>query len=365
MGAVALACVLQLGCAGCSWNVGPVDYTPFADGDWSVSTPGEQGIDPRIIDEFYVDASRVETIRALLVIKNGELIAEAYFNDGSIGLETNLQSVTKSFVGTLTGIAIDEGILPGLDQKMADYFPELTPFSDSRKAEITIEQLLQMRAGFPWEEATAEGSAWLYHGFRPSDLRSVPLVRDPGTGFDYSNFSSHLLGIILARAAGTDLKSYAEENLFDPLGITAGEWIPDWEGNYSGHAGLHITARDMAKLGLLYMNGGVWEGEQIVPEHFIRAALTMYSHDAWYTCIGRNVKEMAYGYQWWSARAGERRYTFAWGHGGQQVALLPEQQLIVVVAADPFYGESSAEQWRREKENLNLVGDFIAGLPVD
>jgi CubicO group peptidase (beta-lactamase class C family) len=114
---------------------------------------------------------------------------------------------------------------------MMDFFPELADqITDPRKNQITIRQMLQMRAGYPWEESTAGLLELLYTGFRPSTLVDVPLVRDPGTGMEYSNLTSHLLGMIVARAADTDLKSFAEQHLFSPLNIEAGEWIQDWEG---------------------------------------------------------------------------------------------------------------------------------------
>jgi CubicO group peptidase (beta-lactamase class C family) len=114
---------------------------------------------------------------------------------------------------------------------MIEFFPELKDrISDRRKAEITIRQMLQMRAGYPWEESTRELFELLYRGFRPSTLVEVPLARDPGTDFEYSNLTSHLLGLIVARASGTDLKSFAQEHLFAPLGIQPGFWQQDWEG---------------------------------------------------------------------------------------------------------------------------------------
>jgi CubicO group peptidase (beta-lactamase class C family) len=343
-----------------------INYTPLPGDDWEVSTPEAQGLDPLLVAEMYYHAAELETIYSLLVIKNGYLIAEDYFNEGSVDQKDRLQSVTKSYTSALVGIALEQGYLASLDQKMMDFFPELADqITDPRKEQITIRQMLQMRAGYPWEESTAELFEMLYHGFRPSFLVEVPLVSDPGTQFEYSSLTSHLLGIIVARATDTDLKSFAEEHLFSPLNVEAGEWIQDWEGYYNGHADLHFSARDMAKFGLLYLNDGEYQGEQVISAEWVYDSLQTYSEDAWDYRVGRNFNDIGYGYQWWSVRAGDHRYNLAWGHGGQQIALLDEFDMVIVVTADPLVGQHGDRPWRLEKANLNLVADFIASLPSE
>ncbi len=354
------------GCSPQAEELEAVEYAPLPGEDWQVSTPAEQGLDPMLVAKLYLNAAKVETLHALLVVKNGYLIAEGYFHGGAAAQKARMQSATKSYTSALVGIALDKGYLASVDQKMMDFFPELAArITDPRKNQITIRQMLQMRAGYPWEESTAELFKMLYHGFRPSLLVDVPLVRDPGTDFEYSSLTSHLLGIIVARATDTDLKSFAEENLFAPLNVEAGDWIQDWEGYYNGHADLHMTARDMAKFGLLYLNGGEYEGKQIVPAQWVHDSLQTYSEDAWDYRVGRNFRDMGYGYQWWSARAGDHRFNFAWGHGGQQIALVDELDMVIVVTADPLFGQHGGGPWKQEKANLNLVGNFINTLPKD
>ncbi|MBN1120599.1 MAG: serine hydrolase [Anaerolineae bacterium] len=352
------------GCGPSAAELAAVDYTPQERGDWEVSTPEAQGLDPDLVAQLYLNATEVETIRSLLVIKNGYLVAEDYFHGGGIDEKDRLQSATKSYTSAAVGIAIEEGCLTSVDQKMMEFFPELAArINDPRKNEITIQELLQMRAGYPWEESSAEMFELLYHGFESSNLVDVPLVYDPGTDFDYSSLSAHLAGIIVARACDTDLKSFEQEHLFEPLGVEIGEWITDWEGNYNGHGDMYFTARDMAKFGLLYLDDGVYEGEQIVPADWVEESLQTYTEDAWDYRIGRNMKEIGYGYQWWSNTAGSYRYNFAWGHGGQQIAIVDDLDMVVVVTADPLFGEHGDRPWKLEKQNLNLVADFIASLP--
>ena len=343
-----------------------VNYTPLSGDDWEVSTPAEQGLDPMLVAELYYNAAELETIYSLLIIKNSYLVSEDYFNEGSIDQKDRLQSVTKSYASALVGIALEQGYLASVDQKMLDFFPELADqITDPRKEQITIRQMLQMRAGYPWEESTAELFELLYTGFRPSTLVDVPLVRDPGSDVEYSNLTSHLLGIIVARATDMDLKSFAEEYLFSPLNVDVGEWIQDWEGYYNGHADLHFSARDMAKFGLMYLNDGKFQGEQVVSADWVYDSLQTYSEDAWPYSVGRNFNDICYGYQWWSVRAGDHHYNLAWGHGGQQIVLLDEFEMVIVVTADPLIGQHGSGPWKLEKANLNLVADFIASLPSE
>jgi CubicO group peptidase (beta-lactamase class C family) len=357
---------LLAGCGPSAADLAAVDYTPLPGDDWEASTPEAQGLDPDLVAELYLNAAEVETIRSLLVIKDGTLIAEGYFHGGSVGHQDRMQSVTKSYTSALVGIALEQGCLSSVDQKMMDFFPELTDrIRDPRKNQITIQQMLQHRAGYPWEESTPVLFEMLYHGFRPSLLVDVPLVRDPGTGVEYSNLTSHLIGVIVARACDTDLLTFANEHLFGPLDVEPGEWIQDWEGYYNGHADLHMAARDMAKFGQMYLDDGVYDGNQVIPAEWVHDSLQTYSEDAWPYRIGRNVNDMGYGYQWWSVRAGTHRYNLAWGHGGQQIAVLEDLDMVVVVTADPLFGEHGDRPWRLEKANLNLVADFIASLPSE
>jgi CubicO group peptidase (beta-lactamase class C family) len=346
-----------------------VKYTPLPGDEWKVSTPAEQGLDSMLVAELYLDAAEMERLYGLLVIKNGHLIAEGYFNEGAIEQKARLQSVTKSYTSALVGIALNQGCLSSVDQKMTHFFPEVAgQITDPRKAQITIRDMLQMRAGYPWEEMDPGLFEILYTGFRPSLLVDFPLTSDPGTAFQYSNLTSHLLGVIVARACDTDLKSFAQENLFSPIDAEVGKWIQDWEGYYNGHADLHFTARDMGKFGLLYLGEGEYQGKQIISAGWVHNSLKSYSEDTWVTLdrlnkVGRYFRDLGYGYQWWSARVDDHHLDFAWGHGGQLIVLLDELDMIVVVTSDPFFGQHDDQSWKHEQANINLVGKFIKSLP--
>jgi len=357
---------------GCStWNLDVVDYTPLPGDDWHVSTPAEQGLDPMLVAKLYFNAAKLETLYGLLVIKNGHLIAEGYFNDGAVEESFDRASVTKSFTSALVGIAMDQGCLSSVDQKMMDFFPEFADqITDPRKEQITIQDLLQMRAGYPDEEEKPLYRDILFFSdnwHHVPHLVDFPLIKNPGSEFDYSNLTSHLLGAIVARACDTDLKSYAQEHLFIPINGEVVDWYPDADNYNLGCMGIFVTARDMAKFGLIYLNDGEYEGNQVLSADWVRESLQRYSENikqgGWITSRYGSFRDLGYGYQWWSARVGDHHFNYAAGHGGNYIILLDELDMIIVTTADPMHGIFGDESWKHEGAINNLVGKFIKSLP--
>ncbi len=346
-----------------------IDYAPLARDDWKVSTPAEQGLDSKLVAELYLDAAALPKLYSVLVVKNGHLIAEGYFNGASVEQKTRLCSATKSYTSALTGIAREQGYLSSRDQKMIDFFPEVADrITDPRKKEITIRHLLQMRAGYPWEETDPELWEGLLSGHYPTLIEEFPLLGDPGTQFNYSNLTSNWLGIVIARACSENLRSFAQEHLLWPIGAEAGEWGTDADGHNNGCGNLHMTARDAARFGLLYLNNGRFAGKQVVPAGWVRASLTSYSDDTWVTLdhkdhLGTYFRDLGYGYQWWSAQVGDHHVDYAAGHGGQLIILLDKLDMVIVATSHPFFLQHDAESWRHEKSTINLVGKFIQLLP--
>jgi len=355
-----------VGCSPSTEDLEAIDYTPLPGDDWPVSTPEAQGLDPMLVAEMYYNAAELETIYSLLVIKNGYLIAEDYFNEGSVDQKDRLQSATKSYTSALIGIALEKGCLSSVDQKMLDFFPEVAgKITDPRKEQITIRNMLEMRAGYPWEETDPALWDGLLSGHYPPLIEEFPLVSDPGTRFHYSNLTSNWLGIIVDRACGMNLKAYAEEHLFSPLGVKAGEWGQDAEGHNNGCGDLHLTAREAAKFGLLFLNDGLYKENQIVPANWVHDSLQTYSvNEAFVKKVG-HFRDIGYGYHWWSANAGEHHVNFAWGHGGQLIVLVENFDIVIVTTSYPFWKENTDESWRNEKAIITMVSDFINSLPSD
>jgi CubicO group peptidase (beta-lactamase class C family) len=363
---VMLILSMLVGCGPSIKDLEAVDYTPLPGGDWTVSTPEAEGLDPLLVAKMYYNAAKLKTIYSVLVVKNGKLVAEWYFNQGSIDELSRRASVTKSYTSALVGIALDQGCITSVDQKMLDFFPDVADqITDPRKEQITIQDMLEMRSGYPWEET--DPALWdvIWSGEYLNAIASIPLTADPGTRFQYSNLTAHWTGIIVARACGTDLKSFGEEYLFSPLGVHVGDdWNRDLDGYYIGSGDIRFTARDMAKFGLLYLNDGEYEGKRIIPAEWVHDSLQTYTVNEFeVTKIGR-LHDMGYGYYWWSAIAGDHKVNFAWGHGGNLIVLVKDLDMVIVVTADPFYGKDTHfDAWKYEKTNIELVADFINSLP--
>ena len=301
------------------------DYWPTA--GWRSGAPEEHGVDPAALSD--VDARvRFETpdLSALLVVRDGYLVFERYYNGQEPDEPINVRSITKSVTGALIGIALAEGELTDLDQTVGELIPDrIPPGADPRVADVTLRQLLTMTSGLAWDASTDWPTLTGSDNWVELTL-SQPIVGIPGETYVYNTGGSHLLSVILEAVTGRDPLDYAQEKLFDPLGIEPGEWPRSPQGERSGGSGLELTARDMAKFGYLYLNGGEWDGEQIVPADYVAASTTWQS-------AGDATGLAAYGYQWWvtTTWAGYPAY-FALGYGSQHIFVVPDLDLVVVAA---------------------------------
>ncbi len=304
------------------------DYWP-TDG-WQTDTPEAHGIDPVALDAVDTRVpSETPDLSALLVVRDGYLVFEQYYGGQEPDDPINTRSVTKSITGALIGIALDEGFLESLDQTVGELIPDrIPPSADPRVAAVTIAQLLTMTSGLAWDASTDWPTLTASDDWADLTL-SLPVVGAPGETYVYNTGGSHLLAVILAEVTGRDPADYAAEKLFAPLGIEPGAWMRSPQGEPSGGSGLELTPRDMAKFGFLYLNGGRWAGDQIVPPAYVAAATS-------YQSAGDAVGGYAnYGYQWWitATDAGYPAY-FALGYGGQHIFIVPDLDLVVIAAIE-------------------------------
>ena len=309
----------------------PRDYWPT--NGWEASTPEMQGMDPAklmIADEFV--RQRLPDAYSLLVVRNGYLVFEKYYAKGHPDRYAVVHSVTKSVMATLIGIALEKGYLKNVDQHMADYLPSyFTDEMDPRKRDITIEHLLTMSAGFKWDDWGPELYDFIWSEDPAGYAINRAQVNDPGTVFNYNSSISHLLSVILTKASDTTTFEFADHHLFKPLGIRHRAWSSDIQGFYYGGFGLALSARNLAKIGFLYLNNGFWDGRSIVPEVWVKASTRQQIQARTHPIYG----EFAYGYQWWVKDVDGLSSYRAWGRRGQFIVVVPGLDLVIAVTSDP------------------------------
>ena len=263
-------------------------------------------------------------IHSIIVIRHGKIATEAYGTDYDQTKRHPIYSCTKSVVSTLVGIAIDEGLIDGVDVPLLSFFdyPDLANH-DPRKEAITLENVLQMQAGLSWDEGFSAYEALYETNDWIKAMLDRPMVDDPGNVFHYCSGCSHLLTGILKSVTDEPLLDFAERQLFNPIGISPIDWEVDSSGIPIGGWGLSLTPREMAKLGYLYLHEGTWDGQQIVSEEWVHQSTV-------------NIVPVGgpggYGYQWWLYPVYDM--FAAMGMGGQEIYVLPEQDMVVVFTAD-------------------------------
>jgi CubicO group peptidase (beta-lactamase class C family) len=254
------------------------------------------------------------------------VVAEA-LRGPALDRPVNVKSVSKTLVASLAGAAIERGLLAGVEQPLGSLIPELIPASaDPRVREITVAQLLTMQAGLERTSGPNYGR-WVASDNWVEFVLSRPFVAEPGAGMLYSTGSYHLLGVILARAAGRSLLSLAREWLGEPLGIRFGAWTRDPQGYYLGGNNMLLSPLDLLRFGEMWRAAGAWGGEAILSEGWVAASWTprtvsMFSGDA-------------YGYGWFLTRLGGHAAAYARGYGGQMLYVIPSLELTIVVTSDP------------------------------
>ena len=265
--------------------------------------------------------------QGVVVTRRGVIVAEWYDEGANRNSYGTSWSVAKSFSSAAIGIAIEEGAIAGVDVPLTDYYPA---WRGAPQEGIVLEHVLQQATGLEWEES-----------YNPDDIDASdviqlvltedspleyvlnkPLESPPNTVFEYSSGNTLLLSGILQQATGMSAGDYAQGNLLQRIGIEGADWWRATTGETLTYCCLDMTSRDFARFGLLYMRGGVWEGEQVVPEAWVSAS------------IAPSKAYAGYGYQWWliGSENGELpEDTFAaLGFDGQFIYVIPSLELVVV-----------------------------------
>jgi CubicO group peptidase (beta-lactamase class C family) len=295
----------------------------------------------------YVKEDKIDSV---VIVKNGYIVLEYYGDHLGKNSLFEIYSCTKSITSTLIGMLVDKGEIASVDRPLSDFFPEIKKMGDPQKAQIQLKHTLSMTMGIDWphsRNASESGEVYFPEILTSPDwnrfVLEKPVVSSPGTAFNYNSGGSHLLSVIITRITGKSAEAYARENLFDKIGIRQVLWSKDRQGNSTGGWGLSMRPRDMARFGFLFLNNGVWDGEQLVSRAWIGAATADQTGG-----FGSGGFLMGhYGYQWWIGSAGTQitKFFTAIGAYGQYIFVAPAFDLVVVFTS-------------------NMSGEYVLSIPA-
>lgn len=311
------------------------------------------GMDADPIREMmdHVNAIDLHRIHNILILRNDKLVFEEYFQGYALDMdapgrdgplmaynrETDhfMASISKSVTSVIAGIAVDKGFIESLDKKVIEFYPEYTDILSGAKADITLRHLITMTSGLSFDENTfpyGDPRNDVTQLFTVADpIRFVlakPLTSAPGERFFYNSGTVNVLAAIVAKVAGKKFLDFANEFLFDPLGAEGGFWQALGSGHTFASGGLHFRARELAKIGLLFLNDGQWQGKQIISIDWIDRSQMEH--------IGTSQFPFAYsyGYLWWirnfTAKGITHKCYFAAGWGDQYMFIIPDLEMILV-----------------------------------
>ncbi len=326
--------------------------------DWQTSTPENQGMDSEsLVELLSYYRENTTNIHSMLIIRNGNIGLDACFYPFTPGGTVHdVASVTKSITSVLIGIAIDQGFIESVEQPLLSFFPERAIANlDANKEKITLENLLTMTSGFTcgYQPGEKEHNEMFSSEDWVQFVLDLPMARGPGQEYAYCSGNSHLLSAILTKATGMSMLDFAQKHLFTPLGINEVIWPPDPQGITRGWGDLHLHPRDLAKIGYLYLNNGLWEGKQLLSAAWVERSTQ--------TRVDRAVKTNTfirpgrdYGYAWHLVSEGPfSGMYYAAGRGGQSLSVLPGANIVTVITG----GENELLEYEEDK-----IGEFILSI---
>lgn len=339
------------------------DYWPTE--GWRSAEPEEKGMNSAKLQQAQ-ELAEESNVWGMLVIKDGYIVSEGYYNGGAIDLSARVNSVTKSIVSLSAGIAQDRGYID-IDQNLSDYFPEyINQNSDEWEQDIIIEDLLTMSWGYDWDnfgEMKPGGKYWQWYA-APDQLQYA-VDRDqaavPGEVWNYDCTASQFISSLIGRTTGQNTLEFTQENLFNPLGINnlEGEetqWSSNANGGYTdGAFGLYLTPRQLAKIGLLIINKGYWDGEQIVSRKWVKESISPLIE----TGFGSGFSE-SYGLHWWN----NGDYFFASGLGGQYLIVYPESEMIIVLTSQANVPAALDPTQTLSTANMTAIRSLVADAVI-
>jgi CubicO group peptidase (beta-lactamase class C family) len=305
------------------------------DDGWNLGTPDEVGLSAAVLDDIHRELLREDRYRGALsfmVVKDRKLVWETYLRERSDQRKAApIQSATKSVTSLLFGIAIERGIVPSVGLSLGEIFPDELAGLDARKRTITLDDLLTMRSGLDFDNDDFYADML---DDEPAErvryMLEKPLFADPGKAYDYRDIDPQLVSDALTRLSGSTELELANETLFPALGIEDFFWEPWPDGVTLGAAGLLLIPRDLAKLGQMVLDGGLWNGERVVSEEWLSLSTRAHVETGEKNPLGG---AFGYGYYWWVVP--DVGFA-AMGHGGQFILVVPERNMVLVQTAYPY-----------------------------
>lgn len=287
------------------------------------ATPESQGISSAAIADFIAATDeKVESMHSFMLVKNGKVVAGAWWKPESPEKPHILWSLSKSFTSTAVGLAVAEGKLT-VDDLVMDFFPEKMPANPSENLKnMRIRDLLTMTTGHEDEANVKQQNDWV------QTFLAHPVPHKPGSHFRYNTPASYMLSAIVQKVTGQTVLDYLQPRLFEPLGIDKPRWDTCPQGRTIGGYGLFLTTEDIAKFGLLYAQKGQWQGQQLIPQEWIASATSKQVSN------GDNPASdwaQGYGYQFWQCRHGIYRGD---GKDGQFCIVIPESNVVIAMTAN-------------------------------
>jgi len=322
--------------------------------DWAEATPSSQGVSAESMDTLLAADASVPNLRALLVVREGLLIGERYYGGASSADLFQIRSATKSVTSMLVGQALADGRLPGLDATMAQLLPQaLAAVPGSSAGPIALGRTLTMRSGIQLDDTSLDFQR------QQDDFTRFALslpVHDTGE-WHYESAGSHLPSPILQRIDGVNLQAIATRDLFAPLGIEQSAWESDRQGTSIGSYGLQLRTRDFIKLAWMALDGGRWQGRQVVPSDWLAESHATQA-DVWDS--DGAFEQVGYGYLWWTGRLGGKPVVLAWGFGGQFAVLVPS--LRMTIATNCYWNVDDYQGGLQERALFAAMASFLSML---
>lgn len=272
---------------------------------------------------------------SFVVVKDGQIVYETYLDGTNQDTLHASMSVAKSYVSALTGIAIHEGYIGSVDDPVVKYLPEL---AGKVSKDMTIKHLLTMSAGNAYDGAGGltgdDTKTYWSDNIRALVLKYFRTAKAPGTDMDYNDYLPQVLGMILEKTTNMSLSQYMQEKIWKPAGMEApGSWSLDSQqtGFEQSAVGVNARSRDFARFGLLYLNKGVWNGQQIIPEAWVTESTNTKQQGSDYYPAGGPTGSKAYGYYWWGHKKADGTYDYyARGKHGQFIYVAPASNVVIV-----------------------------------